>query len=35
MAAFSRSFLESPAGTKADTRVVLTIVGGNIVYEDR
>jgi predicted amidohydrolase YtcJ len=35
MAAFLRSFLESPAGTKADTRVVLTIVGGKIVYEDR
>ena len=35
MAAFSRNFLESPAAAIADTRVVLTIVGGKIVYEDR
>jgi predicted amidohydrolase YtcJ len=35
MAAFSRNFLESPAAAIPESRVVLTIVGGKIVYEAR
>jgi predicted amidohydrolase YtcJ len=35
LAAYSRNFLEAPAAAIADARVVLTIVGGKIVYEDR